>query len=164
MRFHVFHYLAIAACAQHPGRGADDSPPSSKDNTRPIGVKRDSVVRLHHSELSGMDTAVRLVLRDSISWARVWPRLGRSTAPPLVNFSNHMIVVAAMGTLSSGGYEITIDSVKTAGSEYLIFVRIREPAEDCGVPLTLTQPVDVVRVPRRTLPTRFVESTEVRRC
>jgi hypothetical protein len=50
----------------------------------------------------------------------------------MVNFSSHMIVLAAMGTLPSGGYEITVDSVKTAGSEYLIFVRIWEPAKIVG--------------------------------
>ncbi len=163
MRFHAFQYLlAIAACAHHAGNAEVDSQGSGE--TRQTQVGRDSVVRLHHSTSSGMDTPARLVLRDSIGWARIRPRLGESTAPPLVNFSYHMIVIAAMGTLPSGGYEITVDSVKTAGSEYLIFIRIREPAEDCGVPLTLTQPVDVVRVPRRALPTRFVESTEVRRC
>jgi hypothetical protein len=111
-----------------------------------------------------MDTAVRLVVRDSTSWGRAWTHLGVTTALPLVNFSNQMVIIAAMGTLGSAGYEITIDSVATTGSGYSIFVRTREPAEDCGVAATVTQPVDVVRVPRRVLPTRFVESTEVHRC
>lgn len=163
MRFHAFHYLlAIAACAHHAGNAEGDSRVSG--NTRQTQVGRDSVVRLYHSMWDGLDTPVRLVLNDSTSWGRVWARLAGSTPPPLVNFSNQMVIIAAMGTMSSGGYEITIDSAATYGSEHLIFVRTQKPAQDCGVPATQTEPVDVVRVPRRTLPTRFVESTEVRRC
>lgn len=125
---------------------------------------RDSVVRLYHSDASGMDTAVRLVLKDTTSWRRAWTQLGGNTALPSVNFSQSMVIIAAMGSLSTGGYEITTDSVASTGSEYLIFVRTREPAKECGVPAEQTQPVDVVAVPRRLLPVRFVEFTEVRRC
>ena len=125
---------------------------------------RESLVRLHHSELSGMDSAARLILRNSTSWSRAWTRLSGRTAPPQVEFSTHMVLIAAMGTMPSGGFDVTIDSVATTGAEYSIFVRTSKPDEGCPVPAVITQPVDVVRVPRRVLPPRFVEATDVRRC
>jgi hypothetical protein len=129
-----------------------------------MDVRRDSVIRLHHSEQSGIDTPTRLVVRDSASWAGVWASMEMSEARPAVDFSSQMVLIAAMGSRSSGGYEITIDSVKISRSEYLIFVRTREPADDCGVPAVLTQPIDVVQVPKLALSPRFVEATEIRHC
>ena len=152
--------LAIAACAPMAGRVEGDSGSASKTPRR-IG---DTVLRLYHSDWSGIDTAVRLVVKDSSAWRMAWTQVGVNTALPPVDFSDQMVVLAAMGTLSSGGYDVNVDSVAAVGSEYLIFVRTRKPAEDCGVPATLTQPVDVVRVPRRGLSTRFIESIEVHRC
>jgi protease stability complex PrcB-like protein len=107
---------------------------------------------------------VRLVVRDSSIWRRTWTQLGADTELPQVNFADQMVVIAGMGSLISGGYDVRVDSVAAAGSNYLIFVRAIKPGEECGVPAVMTQPVDVVRVPRRALPARFVESTEVHRC
>jgi protease stability complex PrcB-like protein len=161
MRLHVFLYLFIAACARHAGRAVYDSP---SGNTPQIDVGRDSVVRLHHSQWSGMDSGARLVLKDSVSWSKVWASLQVNTIPPEIDFSHQMVILAALGSRTSGGYEITIDSVRPRRSEFLIFVRTTEPGEECGAPATMTQPVDVVAVPWQALPTRFIEFTEVHRC
>jgi PrcB C-terminal len=153
--------VALSTCAHnadHAGRSVGSG------DTRNPGTRRESLVRLYHSESSGMDSAARLILRDSTSWSRAWTRLSGRTAPPQVEFSTHMVLIAAMGTMPSGGFDVTIDSVTTTGAEYSIFVRTSRPGEGCPVPAVITQPVDVVRVPRRVLPPRFVESRDVRRC
>src|SRR3954454_4408402 len=96
MRLHLFQYLAvIAACAHHASGVQED--PRLSGNACQIRVGRDSVVRLYHSERSGMDRSVRLVLRDSTKWRLAWARLDESPAPPLVDFSNQMVIIAAMG-------------------------------------------------------------------
>jgi hypothetical protein len=68
-----------------------------------------------------------------------------------------------MGNVPSTGYELFIDSVTTLEWGTLIYVRSTSTA-GCPVGGLETQPVDIVRVPRTTLPVQFVESTEVHNC
>jgi hypothetical protein len=80
-----------------------------------------------------------------------------------VDFSRFVVIIAALGDKLSTGYGITVDSVATTRSEYLIFVRASDPG-DCIVGGLVTQPVDVVAVPRSALPPRFVETHISGRC
>jgi protease stability complex PrcB-like protein len=75
-----------------------------------------------------------------------------------------MVVIAALGILGSGGDDVVVDSAAATKSEYLIFVRITEPGENCPVTEGVTHPIDVVRVTRSSLPVRFIEQTVVNRC
>lgn len=126
------------------------------------------LLRLYHSQWPGPAGRIREVVRDSARWSKLWAqvRQGEFTVepPPAVDFSQNMVVVAALGTLASGGYDVVVDSVAATQSEYLVFVRTAEPGENCAVTGGLTQPVDVVRVNRSSLPVRFIEQTVVNRC
>jgi hypothetical protein len=74
-----------------------------------------------------------------------------------------MVVIAALGDKPSTGHAVRVDSVAATKTEYLIFVQATDPG-DCIVGGMETQPVDVVAVPRRQLPVRFVESRAISRC
>jgi hypothetical protein len=85
------------------------------------------------------------------------------SAPPPVDFKHQMVVIAGMGAVPSTGYELFIDSVTTVEWGTLIYVRSSSTA-GCPAGGLVTQPVDIVRVPRTTLPVQFVEYTEVHGC
>ena len=128
-------------------------------------MSSDSVVRLYHARTGGIMNGVREVIRDSAGWSKWWSRLGASSpAPPAVDFKSQMLVLVAMGSRASTGYDIIVDSVRIRDSRLLIFVRSTEPAGDCAVGAMATQPVDVVRVTRSPLTPRFVESTHSVHC
>lgn len=74
-----------------------------------------------------------------------------------------MVVIAGMGDVPSTGYELFIDSVTTLEWGTVIYVRSTSPA-GCPADGLGTQPVDIVRVPRTTLPVQFVEYTEAHHC
>jgi hypothetical protein len=114
---------------------------------------------------SGIETVERAVIRDSVSWAKMWARLtGMHIIPepiPEVGFDSNLVVVAASGT---SGPSIRIDSAKLEGAKLKIYVRqtIREGA--CLGDLMIRYPAHAVRVRRAAESVIFVEDSTVSKC
>jgi hypothetical protein len=125
-----------------------------------------AMVGYRHS--SGFDTQQQLIVRDSATWATTWTRLLGSHRPraplPAVDFSREMLVIASMGTRSSGGYTVGIDSVFVARDTVFFRVREQSPGSRCGTTAALTSPVGLARVERTDRPIGFVISEVVSEC
>jgi hypothetical protein len=118
---------------------------------------------------SGLDTPARLVLRDAGSWQEVWSQIysRQSPAPPLpaVDFSHEMIVVVALGSHGTGGYQILLTNASEVGNNgTAITVSSTSPGPSCIVTEAFTQPVDIARVPVRDGAVTFVEQSHVSSC
>ena len=113
---------------------------------------------------SGAADETRLVVRDSVSWALLWPRLVEHSDPmpplPPVEFPRRLLLVAALGERRSGGFSISIDSVIETPAWILAYVRSTSPGRGCIVTLGFTQPIRIVNVPATTKPITFVELDE----
>ena len=139
---------------------------TSRSERTPERIPGDSLVRLFHSQFDGPAVAVRQVVRDPIRWRRAWIRARSATtdsAPPAVDFSRQMVIIAGMGSVPSTGFELFIDSVVPIETETLVFVRSTSSGS-CPAGGMEARPVDIVRVPRTTSPVQFMEETEVHRC
>jgi hypothetical protein len=117
---------------------------------------------------SGLDKPGRIVIRDPVAWQVVWKDVwrGSSEAPPLpaIDFSGEMILVAALGAHSTGGYGIMIDGANEAANGGInVTIRSISPL-NCLVTDAFTQPIDIARLPIRTGRVEFTERSEVRRC
>lgn len=97
---------------------------------------------------SGFTSPARLVVRDAGHWRDVWARIGASGSPPAVDFAASMVLVAAIGTQRSGGFDVRIEALEVNGGDGLVTVVEQTPAADCSVLAALTSPADVVVVPR----------------
>jgi hypothetical protein len=151
--------LFLSSCAPAASR-------SEGSGSRARPESGDTLVRLFHSAFDGPSEGVRQVVRDSVEWQKAWVDARRApidSALPPVDFKKQMVVIAGMGSVPSTGNELFIDSVTTLEWGTLIYVRSTSPAGCSGGGLE-TQPVDIVRVPRTTLPVQFVEYTEVHHC
>jgi hypothetical protein len=117
---------------------------------------------------SGLTTRQRLVIRDAATWANVWQQIAgtRQPAPvvPVVDFANDLVIVAAMGTKSTGGYSIEVDDVHTIGGDASISVTEQSPGSGCAVTQAFTAPVAVVVVPRFSGQATFVEHASLHAC
>ena len=151
--------LMLGACAHAASRSESPGSRASRESG-------DTLVRLFHSSFDGPAEGVRQVVRDSVEWRKAWAHTVRasidSTLPP-IDFKHQMVVIAGMGSVSSAGYELFIDSVTTLEWGTLIYVRSTSPG-GCPAGGLMTQPVDIVRVPRTNLPVQFMEYTEVHHC
>jgi hypothetical protein len=118
---------------------------------------------------SGFDKPARLVVRDPVTWRVVWNQtyLRQTPVPPLpsVDFSREMIVVAALGSRSSGGYSILLDGASGLANDGIeVIVDSSSPGSECGVTAAFTQPVDIARLPLRIGAVNFVERAHVSHC
>ena len=108
---------------------------------------------------SGLAEPRREVIQDEAAWARLWTEIHAVVDPlpprPTVDFARDMLVAVATGTRPSGGFSIKVRRVATRGETLEVTVLETCPAPGAMVSLGLTQPVEVVRVPRLAQPPAF---------
>lgn len=147
------------ACSSALGPGAP---------REPLPITRFSPGSSSFSSFSGIRTPTNAVVRDSNTWRTTWQQINQPFFPqpplPSVDFNREMVLLAAMGTEPSGGYEVFIQSATrdTAGIE--VQLRRISPGAGCPVSAVLTQPLDLVRVPFSDQPVRFSERAETTSC
>jgi hypothetical protein len=108
--------------------------------------------------------ARRLVIRDATTWAEFWSELGLGDQPG-VDFSKDIVIAVAAGQRPSGGHEIAVKQISQTSGELTIEVVETRPGPNCIATTSLTQPVDVVVIPRvNSRGWSFVDQHEVRAC
>jgi carotenoid cleavage dioxygenase-like enzyme len=143
------------------------------DVTQPPGTPL-SVVRLRSepysfSYYSGLNKPARLVIRDAIAWRTVWNQIYATQTPvpslPEIDFSREMVIVAALGSRSTGGYGILLTAASEAEDEgAVVIVDSSSPGSNCMVTDAFTQPVDIARLPLRRGSVTFTERSHVSNC
>ena len=117
---------------------------------------------------SGYDTAQTIVIHDRDTWVRTWSDINRRTTPlpalPDVDFTSEMVVVAALGTRPSSGYDVVFTSASEAGEIVTVEVESRAPGAGCVTLTVITSPVDLARIPRRNGAITFRTTPKVTTC
>lgn len=157
--------VMVAACT---GAASVDNS-AARSDTSPATVQEPLPMRSLLQEYnSGLRDSLRQVITDSEALARVWARAheGRGEVPPVpsVDFTQEMVIVAALGTRSSGGYTITIDSVVVSGQSTHVYVRKTSPGPTCGTTGALTEPASIVAVRRSSAAVVFDEISQRTDC
>jgi hypothetical protein len=86
--------------------------------------------------------------------------------PPLpeIDFSREIVIVVALGVRPSGGYGIIVDGAYERDKQLKIVVRSISPGKGCIVTAALTQPVDIVRLPKTVRSVVFREAEVMHEC
>ena len=136
--------LALAACVQ-------PAAPQAAEPRRPVA----SAVLLN----TGLTEPVNLVIDNAEQWRLQWGRLMSNRRPepalPAVDFKRDIVVVAALGRQSSGGFVIRIDRIEPGSNGTVLHVLVKEPGAGCINPAVLAAPADIVVLPRGVLPVQF---------
>jgi hypothetical protein len=157
--------IAAAPVAPAPAAPAAEPAPSTEQGYAPYGGGGSlELRRIGQWTRTGVGEARRLVIRDANAWAQFWAELGVGDRPA-VDFSKDVVIAAAAGQRSSGGYEIMVDRVTQQNGELTAEVVETVPGPNCMTTGSLTQPVDVVVVPGVTAKGwSFVDRKDVRDC
>jgi hypothetical protein len=83
---------------------------------------------------------------------------------PVVDFTTHAMVLAAIGTRNSGGYTVALDSLVTFEAGTAVFTTETRPGGSCFVTAALTQPVVAVRAPTPMDSVAFFQVERSRNC
>ena len=125
-------------------------------------------VRIAHSYNSGLRQSVRTVIGNDADWQAVWrmyaARLGGPPPAPAIDFTRYEVLVAALGERTSGGYDISISRIASTSDHLYVELVSTRPSSACGVTAALTEPVDIVRIPRAHAPVMFIEQSAQLAC
>jgi len=112
-----------------------------------------------YSTFSAIESAQQLVLRDSGAlaqwWAVAWRTLSPMPAVPDVDFTREMVVIVALGSKPTSGYDVVIESATLERDGIVVVARTASPPGSAVLLPAVTHPVDIARLPLRTDPVRF---------
>lgn len=144
------------------GAGLTDPPPT------PLTLIRFRSDSIAYALYSGISTPENLIIRDAASWSALWQLIHATENPvaplPSVDFGQEMIVVAALGTRRTGGYNVLLTEATEDASGIHVQIVATSPGSDCLTTQALTQPVDLARVARRDAPVQFSITVSVTPC
>jgi hypothetical protein len=163
--------LVLGACStstQPPAEARDDRVGETAQWS--LGPEREAefAAAYPYRHYSGVDSAVRTVIRTSAEWSALWASLSRNgpfdpgpPPVPAVDFSREMVVFVAMGVRSSGGHTIDIVRVERLGDVIEVEVKSTSPGPNCVTTAALTQPTHALVVPRTADGVVFREAAPV---
>lgn len=156
--------VLVLAC----GNGTDSLPPGVDPGTE-LTITRLASSAGPFGFFSGLREPTRRVVRTSDAWAELWAAISQPVHPappaPVIDFDKEMVIVVAMGEQRSGGYQVTIERVSEAADGGIdVVVLTQRPGAGCVTTAVLTQPLDIVRVPRRDGAVRFWDQAQTSTC
>jgi hypothetical protein len=136
--------LAAAAACNRAGAGPVDAPTELVVSEPPVVL-----ATLH----SGITDERRAVVRTHAEWAAFWNELVEAgadvaAAPPFVDFTARMVVIATLGTRERAGYDIHIPEYRLDGGTSTVDVLKTTPGAGCAAGPVLTTPLAAAAVHR----------------
>lgn len=111
------------------------------------------MVQVAEGQYGGIREAQTRRIRSLADWETCWSELHEGTLPiperPVVDFDSRELLACFMGERSSGGYRLSIPGVARQGDTLMIRVVHIEPGKRCLTTMALTQPYQVVAIPRQ---------------
>jgi hypothetical protein len=102
----------------------------------------------------------RLVVRDSVAWAKVWIAFGGRHSAPRLDFSQEMVIVVAGRTYTGIGPYTRIDSLRLQGWELTAYVRTGSCDGPWIGPDMMSTLAAAIAVPAKFAQVHFAESHE----
>lgn len=155
-----FLVVSAFACAR--------SPVGPTEHPQPLPITRFTSDEVSLTYSSGFLVPQQMVVRDAAAWRNAWAAIWQnvSTPPslPNVDFDREMVVIAALGQRSTGGFSIFIAGATDERGTVRVKTRSVSPGPGCVTTAALTQPVDAARLPRRDRMVTFEDTAETLQC
>jgi hypothetical protein len=119
---------------------------------------------IERGEDSGAEPSESFALTKRDEWLAFWrSHKGSGSVAPFVDFSEDMILVAAVGLRSEAGDSVEIRRILPVGDSTFVLRVERIPGDFCSPAEKQHYPFHIVVVPTVPLPVRFVEPVAVER-
>lgn len=124
-----------------------------KDKVR--GAMKCEIRRIASGTTSGVNSCRTVVVQDQAAWQQLWKEhTSRQLPPPAlpsVDFGKEMVLAVFAGTKSSTGYSVSINNIVTTAKSLKAKVATTSPPSGAITGQMLTQPFDIVAVPKSSL-------------
>ncbi len=156
---HRLPALAAALLLLIPAVGCLDGPPDTSSVSVAEALAFEVIGRGQQARL---DTS-EIALRDAAAWTAYQDSLRPLQPFEPVNFSQEMVLLAAV-PVPSGGYSVHFEAVEKNDDGLTAHYRLSIPADDCIATMGAGVAFEAVRLARTDGPVRFEHETEAYRC
>jgi hypothetical protein len=118
-----------------------------------------ALARIAKGDMSGVQTMRQVTVRTAAEWQKLWKEHSPDEKMPVVDFNSHMVVGIFLGSKPSAGYQVEILSVRPEGNELVVEYAQKQPGRGMMSAQMLTEPYDLVAVPKHAGPVRFVAAS-----
>ena len=117
---------------------------------------------------SGLRSAERTLIEDEAAWEAAWARVYANVLPqpslPVIDFNRYSVILVALGERNTGGYAIEVTRLASTSDYLYAGITSTSPGSRCSTSQALTQPFDIVRIPRAHPPLVFAERSVEHEC
>lgn len=117
---------------------------------------------------SGYTKKERIVVKNKEDFEKMWQNLyinfTDKPAVPEIDFSKQTIIGVFFGDYMSGGSSIGVKSVNANDEEIIVTIEEITPGNNCVTPDVITQPYQIISIPKATSTVKFVTINTVRNC
>jgi hypothetical protein len=139
---------AALAAAQVPQKPQPPAPTPPGDAA--------ALARIAKGDMSGVQTTRQVTVRTAAEWQKLWKEHSPDEKMPAVDFNSHMVVGVFLGSKPSAGYQVEILNVPPEGTDLVVEYAQKQPGRGMMTAQMLTEPYDLVAVPKHAGPVRFV--------
>lgn len=113
---------------------------------------------------SSVPSRVNYLITSSSELVRLWAMLGTPAKVPPVDFSKNEVVAVFAGQKPTTGYTIVVSKIQDDGAGRMVTVDVMEPNAGCATAQSLTEPYQIVQVPKTSLPFTHEDQTSTTSC
>jgi len=103
------------------------------------------------------------LITSSVEFNELWKLVDAPGQPPIVNFDENNIIAVFAGEEPNAGYAIEVAHVGDADSR-VVAVTLTKPGGSCLLAKKLTQPYQIIELPKTTLPLTHEDETITESC
>lgn len=118
-------------------------------------LKKDTSVKfteIIRGNYSGIQDKTFVTVSSSDELKNLWSKVFSSRSPvpeiPSIDFEQEMVIGLFMGTFSTGGYSVFVEEVTETPEELRVRYRFKTPERDEMVTMALSQPFQLLIIPR----------------
>lgn len=101
----------------------------------------------HGSNATGITTRKNYAIYSADEFAKIWKQTGSSQKVPVVDFTKNYVIAVFAGTVSTGGYSISVADVTDTQDSRSVGIRINKPGKGCLVTEAQASPYQIIIVP-----------------
>jgi len=145
------------------GGGTPATSPAKSTPAEPTPLNR-----IDTGLLSGYAEPMNLVINNQDVWATVWTRLAACPygcpPAPSIDFKTRTVIAVFLGMRGTGGYIIQVSRIESGNNAVVVHAVVTSPDRNCFEPQIITEPYDLVDIPKASGTTTFVVETVITNC
>jgi len=123
---------------------------------------------IHGGSYSAIGDKRQVVIKNNDDYQKlmseVYANLDQMPRIPEVDFSRNYVVAVFMGTKNTGGYAINFDKIIKRTNDLTVSVYETSPGAKCVVTDAITQPYEIVKIPKIDKTVKFKTKLRVKEC